>query len=207
MFRIDVIVFHIYIYYTFLCVNNLGPLTYWKSNKTSILKWNYSPDCYVHLLNQNFSTGPASIGQANAKWYAAGIPSNIINTESSADIVFYAGTKEELIQADGDTFGTLTDQSNGHTLLDTVENTSSECDYYEYNGSKRYLWHINSGISGIIKKDNRTTYNYYKTGLHEYGHLLGWYGHSSNSNDIMYSLGSEVIQLTNRDKNHILQVY
>ncbi len=46
-----------------------------------------------------------------------------------------------------------------------------------------------------------------KTYLHEAGHSLGWLGHSSNSNDIMYPISSSVKKLTSRDKNHLTQVY
>lgn len=43
--------------------------------------------------------------------------------------------------------------------------------------------------------------------IHEVGHSLGWFGHSTLSSDIMYSYSTENITLTTRDKNHLVQVY
>ena len=39
------------------------------------------------------------------------------------------------------------------------------------------------------------------------GHALGWHGHSNVSSDIMSEYGSSNILLTDRDKNHLSQVY
>ena len=49
--------------------------------------------------------------------------------------------------------------------------------------------------------------NYINIATHEMGHLLGWYGHSTVSSDVMYSSPSSVVTLSNRDIRHILQVY
>ena len=45
------------------------------------------------------------------------------------------------------------------------------------------------------------------TVTHEMGHALGWIGHSSNSNDVMYSVRSSISVLTSRDITHLEQVY
>lgn len=58
-----------------------------------------------------------------------------------------------------------------------------------------------------IKDNSRTLNEYKKTATHELGHSLGWKGHSSNSNDIMYGTASSVTNLTSRDSNHLSQVY
>ena len=49
--------------------------------------------------------------------------------------------------------------------------------------------------------------NYINVATHEMGHLLGWYGHSTYSSDIMYSSPTSVVSLSNRDIRHISQVY
>ena len=60
---------------------------------------------------------------------------------------------------------------------------------------------------GCIVDNNRTSAEYIKTALHELGHAVGWNGHSANTSDVMYGYGSSVTVLTNRDKNHLSQVY
>ncbi len=50
--------------------------------------------------------------------------------------------------------------------------------------------------------------NHYKNvAMHEMGHALGWKGHASHVNDIMYHLSSSYISLSSRDIAHLVQVY
>ena len=44
-------------------------------------------------------------------------------------------------------------------------------------------------------------------GMHELGHALGWKDHSSYYFDVMYHSTNNLIALTNRDKNHLVQLY
>lgn len=59
----------------------------------------------------------------------------------------------------------------------------------------------------IVKKSEHTANNYKTIAIHEMGHLFGWKGHSTNSSDVMYEAISSAITLTNRDKNHLKQIY
>lgn len=62
-------------------------------------------------------------------------------------------------------------------------------------------------VFGAIVDMNRTDAQYKNTCLHEFGHALGWMGHSHSSSDVMYFVGSTITTLTNADKRHIRQVY
>ena len=59
----------------------------------------------------------------------------------------------------------------------------------------------------FVQKNGRTANGYTKTALHEMGHLFGWGGHSSSTQDVMYGKSSEITSLTLRDKNHLKQIY
>jgi predicted Zn-dependent protease len=80
--------------------------------------------------------------------------------------------------------------------------------YTNYVDMTIYVYKQLSGSKAcVVQISGRTTNQYKKTMTHEIGHLLGWSGHSSNSNDIMYSSGSSITTLTLRDKNHLSQIY
>ena len=63
----------------------------------------------------------------------------------------------------------------------------------------------NSKIAIIDK--SRTLTEYKNAALHELGHSLGWFEHSSTSTDVMYPYASTVITLTSRDIQQLIQVY
>ena len=53
----------------------------------------------------------------------------------------------------------------------------------------------------------KTENQYKNTASHEIGHAIGWNGHGSSSNMIMYSSNSSVITLSTNDVLHIAQMY
>lgn len=77
-----------------------------------------------------------------------------------------------------------------------------------YNGSSKTVYPLKAGCKMcIVQKNGRTANGYTKTALHEMGHLFGWGGHSSSTQDVMYGKSSEITSLTLRDKNHLKQIY
>lgn len=184
---------------TALAATNLGTLSYWYSD--SIARWDKSSiNVYTNKLNSNgyfyFLNG---INHGCDQWDdALGITLNYGSTYTSAPIKFYGGTKDE-VSAYGDF--TITSSTNGVTILTvSVEGT------WKYGNTTKTGYLLSSAVGCIIDKDH-TTDEYKKTCTHELGHALGWVGHSSNSSDIMYSLGSSVTSLTTRDSKHLSQVY
>jgi len=43
--------------------------------------------------------------------------------------------------------------------------------------------------------------------IHEIGHGLGWYGHSATGTDVMSNGENFPTTLSDRDKNHLIQIY
>lgn len=79
---------------------------------------------------------------------------------------------------------------------------------HTYNGSSKDNWRIKSEIYTPklpwYYMASAKTYRIMFT--HELGHGLGWLGHSTNTDDLMYA-NSKTDSLTTRDKNHLKQNY
>lgn len=96
----------------------------------------------------------------------------------------------------------------------TIDNKLNGVTYYtytregiwQYGSSSKTGCKITNAVGYIIDKGH-TIEEYRNTCTHELGHALGWFGHSGNSSDIMYSLGTSVTSLTARDVNHLSQIY
>ncbi len=186
---------------TALAATNLGTLSCWYSDSDSIARWDKSSiTVYTNKLNSNgsfyFSMG---MFLGCGKWEdALGITISSSSYNTSAPIIFYGGTRDE-VSAYADF--TISSSTNGVTQrIQSVEGT------WKYGNTSKTGMLISSAVGYIIDK-NHTTDEYEKTCAHELGHALGWAGHSSNSSDIMYSSGSSVTSLTTRDSEHLSQVY
>ena len=187
---------------------NLGTLRYWESNADWICRWGRGTasipvTTYYEKLNGNsafaFSTG---MQEAAMKW------GPVLNSEfymsttaSSSRIKFYGGTKAQI------------DKTRIFNR-EIRENETGMTYYFSLweEGTWKYGTSTKTGyktdrVFGAIVDMNRTTAQYKNTCLHEFGHALGWMGHSASSSDIMYSVGSSSTTLTNADKRHIRQVY
>ena len=184
-------------------VASLGSLPYWYSDEDSIGRWNASSlTVYKNKLNNNgnfyFIQG---ISYGVNLWEDVtdlSILSGTSTSFSTAPIQFQGGTVAE-INAYG-TF-TATASNNGLTQITySIEGT------WSYGSATKSGWLISNAIGYIVDK-NHTTDEYKNTCTHELGHALGWYGHTTNPVDIMYSYGSSVTTLSYRDTYHLAQVY
>ena len=52
-----------------------------------------------------------------------------------------------------------------------------------------------------------TSSQYYKVATHEIGHAIGWRGHTATYIDVMYHTENSYYSLTNRDIEHLNQIY
>lgn len=181
------------------------PLSYWYSNTSQISEWDRRVDVYVYSLNSGFASDFDTImGHAISQWDSAGIDTAKTSNDSYAEVEAWGGTYSE-IKAIKPSF------SSANTGLCVYASRYSYATY-SYSGMpgvniSGYMYYSSSNAEVYVKEDSRTMDEYKKTAAHELGHALGWYGHSSNSSDVMYSGGSSNKDLTNRDKNHLVQIY
>lgn len=186
--------------------SNLGTLSCWYSGDSKIGRWSQT-NITVYVVRINPETNTAyfpvvnAFAEASSKWSNAldiSIVSGKSEAYSSAPIVFYGGTIEEINTKA--TFN-LTSTTNGVT-----RRASSLEGYWTY-GSASKEGRLIVSAEGCIVDKGKTLAQYIKTCTHELGHALGWSGHSSNSSDVMYGYSSNITELTSRDINHLVQIY
>ena len=172
----------------------------WYSNTDEIGKWSFTPTISSIKLNSNssfyFEDG---YSRARSQWGNAGITTTNNGTSTSSNIVCYGGTVNQIYSTTG--YQVPSNVCGITNCSATLTNTRLEYDgltYKIYNIS-----HANVYILDLGNNLNKTK----MTCIHEVGHSLGWFGHSTLSSDIMYSYSTENITLTTRDKNHLVQVY
>ena len=117
--------------------------------------------------------------------------------ESNANIKVYGGTIDELLAL-------------GYTLNSSMLGITYWNYYYEgyylYGNSARLEARMSSAEICIMAK-NKTADEYQNTCVHELGHALGFFGHSSSESAVMYPYGQSRYQLQTVEKNHLKQVY
>ncbi len=177
-----------------------GVISYWNSDAGSI---GYQPTqvrYYSNKINSSFTEYNLAVSHAYTQWTNA-LPmiSMTSASQANANTFFYGGTYSQLLTY----FPDLTSDAAGQTAYrreyeTNVRYQSSTMDVYSmYTNSKCCLVLRNGGIEA----------EYLKTMAHEVGHSLGWFGHSSNSSDVMYYYTTSNKFLTTRDKQHLRQIY
>lgn len=181
---------------------NLGELECWYSDENYIGRFDYSSlRIFTKKLNSN-ADFPFSEAVTHAKnQWGNTLDFTFYTTinKLSANIIMYGGTAEEI-----DALGIFEDVGSRNGSSKVTDK------YFEGTwtfGTTQKNGYCNFSGEAYVVDNNRTLNQYKKTATHEMGHLCGWHGHSSNSNDIMYSRGSSVTSLTSRDIAHLIQVY
>lgn len=181
---------------------DLGELTYWYSDDDRIGWWTSTPSVYRIPLNSSFSSVFVSgIAWASSQWgNVDGIGFNYATSQSNADILCYGGTITE-IQALG-----IDIEFSSADVGSTKYNNPPKKGTFTYGTETKRGYELVNPIVFILDKD-RTLNKVKKTSTHEMGHALGWYGHSTNTSDVMCQDYYGIISLSNRDKQHLAQVY
>ncbi len=190
----------------------LGTLSCWYAdykdkygNIPSIfLKWEKSPTYSISKLNSaaNDSTFPLMLESSNAfNTWGSVLSLDMQYSYSTPDISVFGGNLSELEQQ-GISLG---DDVLGLTLMGSLVTQKG---YYTYGNTQKELKIYGGDVKiGVLYIPGTSYKQYTSTIIHEIGHAMGWYGHSSNSMDVMYPYNSEITALTSRDKNHLKQVY
>lgn len=176
-------------------------LSVWYSDEDKAGYWETAPTVYRIPLSSSFSTSLVSyVAAANTQW--KGIRSfTYATSESAATIVCYGGTRQEMSDAGiTEDFGTVTGRTK-HSEWDSYQYSRS------YGDSSKKIYAMNYAIIYVLDIDGRTANQTKKTTIHEFGHALGWFGHSSNNSDVMWQGTSTVTTVTTRDKAHLSQIY
>ena len=182
---------------------NLGTLSYWESDSSSIGRWSSTPKVYRFPLNSSFSsTFISCVSAAKTQWNTnAGIGLTITDSSSQANIHCYGGTAEEIAEQTGKTAASL----SGHSGM-TYYNSKTLEGTYTYGSSTKKGYIFSDVLVVVLDLDRDAAYTK-KTTIHEIGHALGWMGHSSNSSNVMYQGSTTETTLTTADKRHLQQVY
>ena len=187
----------------------------WYSDSSSVGYWRSSPMVYMYRVDGNTNFYSAMV-QAIGIWESAlGIDirysylNSVSEINTNSGIYFLGGTHMGL--SNTEKFSSSDFYSNGQLVAGFTNRTSVGNDGTSYvTASGRSVtgtYFITT--SGCILDDGTNSLNnyYLNTCIHELGHALGWYGHSTNSADIMYGVNTNDTSLSNRDILHIKQMY
>lgn len=154
--------------------------------------WESNPNVFVRNLSSSIATH-GYVSNAVSKWKTVGISSSVTTAQSNANINFYGGTRSELIAC-----GFYYDSGTaGLTYWDTSS-------FVAYANGIAYEIYKLSAVSASVCAEAS---NPECVALHEYGHAMGWYGHSPHGSDVMYKYENSVGTLTANDKAQLTQIY
>lgn len=142
----------------------------------------------------------AGVSNARNQWNEV-LPISVMETSDKYALnKIYGGERNNLISQ----FPNMPTSAAGYTK----EYPTNIVDTVNYYGSEKTVSKISSGGEMcIVKQTNSTETKCTNLALHEMGHLFGWWGHSSNKNDVLYRAVNFVTELTSRDKSHLKQIY
>ena len=84
----------------------------------------------------------------------------------------------------------------------------SYSDEFSYNGEDGFIcYEQNSARGYVIFTGTDSYHNDLKTCTHELGHAMGWRGHSTSSNCVMWQGTSTRTTLQTSEINHLSQIY
>lgn len=134
------------------------------------------------------------------QWFNAGLISSYAYTEGNANFKVYGGNYIDLTavipQFKSSDIARIA-PTNGY-------GTSIAC---TATGGYKTAYELSNVIIAVKYSANITDTMYKNIFLHEMGHGFGWDNHSNNDADVMWPQTSYNTVLTNRDINHIKQMY
>lgn len=187
---------------------DLGTLNVWKSSSYTIGKWSSIPT-RVNLVYSN-TIGDTAVplssitNTAVDEWnYALNTNMSCYNTGSSGPLTMYTGTKAEMRA-----LGLFSHYENDNVVGSTVTTKNF---YGTWNcpaiPDKAYSYTITRAYCVVYYISGRPAERYANTAVHELGHALGWFGHSTSSSDVMYSNSNTRTSLTYNEISHLRQLY
>lgn len=199
-------------YYSYTVTIKTGPaseLAYWESDDTTDINYNKIGYWYgnpsVYMSSSIGITGIQYIESAMLKWnWALGASADRTYDQSTANIRFYVEPFESLYERGlwpglmDFVYGATNNQSKTQLSGNLVYNSNDKERYREIPGT-----HI---VYSCVLTDSPSPY-LHKTAIHEYGHAMGWYGHTLQDGNIMKQGSFDMTYLSELDKRHLRQFY
>ncbi len=184
-----------------------GTLTYWEDREsTTVYRWgdtyrSIPQPIYVNQLNGNdkfhFMKG---FDHAFIQWGNALNRAFVKSASPTTSIKYYGGTKEQL-ETIG-VFGKIGGELGATQTSESYEGT------WKYGSYNRTVKRMNSARGYIVDCSWRDIVGYKNTCAHEFGHAMGWAGHTTDKDSVMYKNDNyNRIYLSSIDKRHLQQIY
>ncbi|UFJ41663.1 matrixin family metalloprotease [Brevibacillus humidisoli] len=157
-------------------------------------------DIWIGVIGDAFDPDDfdSYVDHARDEWEEAlGINTTGQDDKSDSSIEVYGGSREELER--------MEPNLEGRRAVAVLESTEHVGDH-TYDGKRVRNYRIDKAEVYIPKDWYYSSRDYKETATHELGHALGWFGHSSDSDDVMYR-NTDELYLTSRDKDHLSQNY
>ena len=179
-----------------------GLLTYWNSTGTSVGYWDHTPGIYIEqkVSNNNFYFAEG-VSTALNQWEDALDSSYYATDEESANIRCYGLNADQYFEMTGECWAVGT---TGRTDYDHIF-----VGYAIYGNEVKEIDNYLSATIFIVHNSNdpRPLNDLKKTITHEFGHALGYRGHSPTTSDVMYAYAHSNYTLSTSEKNHLRQIY
>ena len=191
------------------------PTSIWNCDTNWAGFWNARNLNVWHNTRASAHTGVNFAGHMTNSQTQWGNAVNGMNFTSSnyanANIIAYAGTRTDFIDFARDFYG-MNFQNNfaGYARfaprisVGTANFGGANRNIFQFvNNSQSVMFVASTHADGT----NRTSAQIRNTTLHEFGHVMGYAGHSSNSSDVMWRSATSIQTLTPRDIGHLRQVH
>lgn len=180
----------------------LGILQYWNDDEISVSYWNEPvPLCVDNKVNESNFYFDAGVLSAKNQWGNA-LNLQFVNANiSNAKLIAYGLTASDYKILTGK------DWTDGYTGLCSFTRTS--IGYARFNDNIRTISKQNAATVYVVYNPDapRPEASLKKTVVHEFGHALGYIGHSPTTTDVMYSTAHTQYTLSTNEKNHLAQIY
>lgn len=184
-----------FIFYSNVDAANKDITVSWYTSATHVGYWETDPKTFFTNCSSAFDIASYA-NNAVSKWTSGGVSSSITTTPSNATMKFYGGTRAELNLAG---FYYNDNNTYGLTYWDT---------YYSAGTANKFFDVYKITAASISMCSETDSLYRSHVALHEYGHALGWGGHSDSVKDVMYFKGdTTVTTLSESDINQLTQVY